>query len=272
MGRWRTWRDSGIGQWRSVVCSRQRHEERSACDLWDQGRQASGPVGQRHNSGLGDGQKWSAGVSGTADNLNSIFGTADSKRLWVVGDDGTDCADERRGELERPNSNGTQNRLWSIVGTSDGKSLWAVGDEGTRIQIQRRPKLEPSHQLQNEDNVRKTSDRFLRPATAAACGPSAITARSWNPTSGKPWKKSDQRFCQRFIWNLRDQRRQTAVGGRQCRHDFESADGKTWTPHASGARHRISSIVGNRRWLKSVGRRREGHDIAIGRRRELEMP
>jgi len=79
------------------------------------------------------GENWNPLASGTRNDLYSIFGTSDGKRLWAVGDKGT-ILESSDGEHWNPLTIGPPNALTSIFGTSDGKRLWAVGEKGTILE------------------------------------------------------------------------------------------------------------------------------------------
>jgi len=83
------------------------------------------------NTGTGPTEHWTARNSGTSDDIHSIFGTSDGKRLWAVGDWVPILESDDGGENWNPRahhaSGETPNELYSIFGTSDGERLWAVG-------------------------------------------------------------------------------------------------------------------------------------------------
>jgi photosystem II stability/assembly factor-like uncharacterized protein len=80
------------------------------------------------------GKVWVRRGSGTRNDLLSIFGTSDGRRLWAVGWIGKILESDDGGATWTPRKSGTANNLWSVFGTSDGKHLWAVGDRGTILE------------------------------------------------------------------------------------------------------------------------------------------
>jgi photosystem II stability/assembly factor-like uncharacterized protein len=71
------------------------------------------------------GEHWIARNSGTLNDLQSIFGTSDGKRLWAVGGDGTIVRSDD-GEHWIQGSSSARDYLCSVTGTGDGKRLLAL--------------------------------------------------------------------------------------------------------------------------------------------------
>ena len=83
---------------------------------------------------LSSGKPWTALNSGTTNDLYSISGTSDGKRLWAVGQSGTILESEDGGATWTPRNSGTTWGLARIFGASDGMRLWVVGDHGTILE------------------------------------------------------------------------------------------------------------------------------------------
>ena len=72
---------------------------------------------------------WVENFDVTTGLLNSIFGTSDGQRLWIVGSNGTILGSADGGGTWTARNSGTTEWLRSIFGTSDGQRLWAVGGD-----------------------------------------------------------------------------------------------------------------------------------------------
>jgi len=69
-------------------------------------------------------------MSGTPDNLNSVFGARDGKHIWAVGDHGVILQSDDLGATWQARSSGTTEKLKSIFSAMPGAPLWVVGEKG----------------------------------------------------------------------------------------------------------------------------------------------
>src|SRR5271169_3414365 len=72
---------------------------------------------------------WQTAASGSS--LRSVYATADGRRGWVVGTDGTILTTEDGGGHWTSQTSLTSNHLLGVAVAADGRHGWAVGDNGT---------------------------------------------------------------------------------------------------------------------------------------------
>jgi len=186
---------------------------------------------ERHNYGVGRwGHKLEGRHSGTTESLNTIFGTTDGKRLWaltpssiVASEDGGASWTERYGgryKLVDIRGTGVGGEVWaiaiggaiiesedggaswtaryhdtkgnisSIFVTSDGQRLWAVGECCTILGSDDGGASWKARYGLTDNNLRSifgTSDGMH-------CGPSARTATSWCPATGRDLDEAQERY------------------------------------------------------------------------------
>jgi photosystem II stability/assembly factor-like uncharacterized protein len=89
------------------------------------------------------GKEWKARISGTEESLQSIFATADGKRLWAVGGHFGGSGNHHESWILRSDDGGEHwiarksappSPSLMITGTDDGKRLWATSEELTLLE------------------------------------------------------------------------------------------------------------------------------------------
>ena len=187
--------------------------------------------------------------------LSSIFGTSDGKRLWAVGSEGTILeSDDGRGEHWSPLNSGTHNWLHSIFGTSNGERLWTVGGGGTILESDdgEHWKARNSGNQSRLSNIFGTSDgkRLWAVGENGTILESDDGGENWSPrTSGTPHYLYS-------IFGTSNGKRLWAAGGNGT--ILESDDGgEHWNPLTSGTQHHLFSIFGTsdgkRLWAVGYG-------------------
>jgi photosystem II stability/assembly factor-like uncharacterized protein len=187
---------------------------------------------------------WNLRISGTQNNLYSIFGTSDAKWLWAVGDRGT-ILESDDGKHWNLRASGTQNWLSSIFGTSDRNRLWAVGDKGTILESGdggehwNRRASDTQNALYS---IFGTSDgkRLWAVGQSGTILESDDGGEHWNPHTRNTEYTSWWPYW--WVFGTNDGKRLWAVGGGGT--ILESDDGKHWNPRPSGTQNDLRSLYG----------------------------
>src|SRR5437762_2321681 len=90
-----------------------------------------GFVGGSQASGRPDDMVWQVVASGLP--LKSVYVTADGRRGWAVGVNGSIVATEDGGGHWTPQTSSTSNALGGVALAADGRRGWAVGDNGSIV-------------------------------------------------------------------------------------------------------------------------------------------
>src|SRR5438067_658200 len=81
--------------------------------------------------GRPDEMVWQVVASGSP--LQSVYVTADGRRGWAVGENGSRVATEEGGGHWTRQAGSTDNPLWGVAFAADGRRGWAVGKNGSIV-------------------------------------------------------------------------------------------------------------------------------------------
>ena len=187
--------------------------------------------------------------------LSSIFGTSDGKRLWAVGSEGTVLESDDGGEQWDPRTSGTHNWLHSIFATSDGRRLWAVGGGGTIVESDDAGKSWIQRSSGTENRLSKIFGRSDGKRLWAVGDHGTILE---SDDSGEHWisRDSGTRDYLYSIFGTSDGTRVWAVGGIGTIRESDDG-GEHWARRDSGTTRGLYSIFGTsdgkRLWAVGYG-------------------
>jgi photosystem II stability/assembly factor-like uncharacterized protein len=171
-------------------------------------------------------------------NLYSVWGAADGKELWAVGEGGT-ILHSVDGATWKPQASHTTAKLFSVRSTGEGRAVWAVGERGTILQNTGGAvwKLQASGTMADLLSVFVAADN----KTTWVVGAKGTILRCVDGATWKPQMSGTEASLLAMYGTLDGTRLWVVGTGGTI---LTSTDGWTWQAQASNTTERIESAHG----------------------------